>query len=105
MTEYCAVIGPALYKASQQTALKEVTTPLPSLAEWGMAMQDYNLCSLPTGLANRCIVFIVQRSLCKISGKNSYTPYLTMLGATSSVAKFDKVCTQFEERPALHLAR
>ena len=43
VTEYCAVIGPALYRAAQQTAVKEVTRPLPSLAEWGVAMRDYIL--------------------------------------------------------------
>ena len=41
VTEYCAVIGPALHSARQQTAVKEVTRPLPSLAEWGVAMRDY----------------------------------------------------------------
>ena len=41
MTEYCAVIGHALYRAGQQTAVKEVTRPLPSLAEWGVATRDY----------------------------------------------------------------
>jgi len=40
MTEYCAVIGPALYRAAKQTAVKEVTRPLPSLAEQGVAMRD-----------------------------------------------------------------
>ena len=40
MTEYCAVIGPALYRAAQQTAVKEVTRPLPSLAERGVATRD-----------------------------------------------------------------
>ena len=28
-----------------------------------------------------------------------------MLGATSSIAEFGKVCTQFEEKPAVHLPR
>ena len=31
--------------------------------------------------------------------------YLATLGATSSVAEFDKVCTQFKEKPAVHLLR
>ena len=35
VTEYCAVIGPAFHSARQQTAAKEVTRPLPSLAERG----------------------------------------------------------------------
>ena len=34
MTEYCAVIGPALYRASQQTAVKEVTRPLLPNGVW-----------------------------------------------------------------------
>ena len=33
MTEYCAVIGLALNNAVQQTAVKEVTRPLPPLVE------------------------------------------------------------------------
>ena len=41
MTEYCAVIGHALNRAAQQTTVKEVTRPLPSLAEWGVATQEY----------------------------------------------------------------
>ena len=40
VTEYCAVIGHALYRASQQTAVKEVTSSLPSLAKWDVATQD-----------------------------------------------------------------
>ena len=40
MTEYCTVIGPALHSAGQQTAVEEVTRPLPSLAEWGVATRD-----------------------------------------------------------------
>ena len=40
VTEYCAVIGPALHSARQQTAVKEVTRPLLSLAEWGVATRD-----------------------------------------------------------------
>ena len=36
--------------------------------------------------------------------KQLYT-YLATLGATSSVAEFDKVCTEFEEKPAVHLPR
>ena len=31
--------------------------------------------------------------------------YLATLGATSSVAEFDKACTEFEEKPAVHLPR
>jgi len=31
------VIGPALYRVAQQAAVKEVTRPLSSLAEWGVA--------------------------------------------------------------------
>ena len=42
MTEYCTVIGHAMYRAAQQTAVKEVTRPLPPLAKQGVAMQDYN---------------------------------------------------------------
>ena len=38
VTEYCAVIGPTLHSVRQQTAVMEVTRPLPSLAEWGVAM-------------------------------------------------------------------
>ena len=70
---------------------------------------DSNLRGLPTSLTNRCTVFIVRRGLFTISEKkqqttkkatNSYTAYLATLGATSSVAEFDKVCcTQFEEKP------
>ena len=37
VTEYCAVIGPALCSQAQQTAVKEVTRPLTSLAKWGVA--------------------------------------------------------------------
>ena len=33
--------------------------------------------------------------------KHLYT-YLATLGATSSIAEFDKVCTQFKEKPAVH---
>ena len=40
VTEYCTVIGPALYRAAQQTAVKEVTRLLPSLAERGVATRD-----------------------------------------------------------------
>ena len=36
MTEYCTVIAPTLNRAVQQTAVKEVTRALPSLAEWGV---------------------------------------------------------------------
>ena len=36
--------------------------------------------------------------------KQLYT-YLATLGATSSVAEFDKVCTQFEENLAVHLPK
>ena len=35
------MIGPALHSAKQQTAVKEVTIPLPSLAEWDVATRDY----------------------------------------------------------------
>ena len=38
--EYCTVIGPAVYRVAEQTAVKEVTSLLPSLAEWSVAMQD-----------------------------------------------------------------
>ena len=41
MTEYCAVIGLALCRAVKQTAVKEVTRPLPSVAERGVATRDY----------------------------------------------------------------
>ena len=47
MTECCAVVGPALYRAAQQTAVKEVTRPLPSLAERGVATQDYSREGIP----------------------------------------------------------
>ena len=47
---------------------------------------------LPCSLTNRCTVFIVRRSLCTISGKNSYT-----LISLRLVAQFNKVFTQFEE--------
>ena len=30
--------------------------------------------------------------------------YLATLGATSSITEFDKVCTQFEKKPAVHSA-
>ena len=36
--------------------------------------------------------------------KQLYT-YPATLGATSSVAEFDKVCTEFEEKPAVQLPR
>ena len=35
--EYCAVIGPPLHSARQQTPVKEVTRPFLSLAERGVA--------------------------------------------------------------------
>ena len=38
VTEYCTVIGPTLYRAVK-TAVKEVTRPLTSFAEWGVATQ------------------------------------------------------------------
>ena len=38
VTEYCAVIGPALCSRAHQTVVKEVT----SLVEWGVAMKDYD---------------------------------------------------------------
>ena len=38
--EYCTVIGPVVYRVAEQTAVKEVTRPLPSLAEWSVATQD-----------------------------------------------------------------
>ena len=49
---------------------------------------------------NRSTVFILQQGLCTISGKNSdtLTLYLAMLGPSSSVTEFDKVCTQFEDK-------
>ena len=37
--------------------------------------------------------------------KNDLYTYLDTLGATSSVVEFDKVYTQFEEKPAVHLPR
>ena len=40
MTECCVVTGHALYRALQQTVVKEVTRPLPSLAERGVATGD-----------------------------------------------------------------
>ena len=40
MTDYCAVISPALSNATQQAAVKKQPDPLLSLAEWGVAMQD-----------------------------------------------------------------
>ena len=43
-------------------------------------------------------------SLRSVHNFRKYT-YLAMLGATLSVAEFDKVCTQFEENPAVHLPR
>ena len=36
--------------------------------------------------------------------KQLYT-HLATLGATSPFAEFDKVCTQFKEKPAVHLPR
>ena len=35
------MIGPALHSAGQQTVVTEVTRPLPSLAERGVATRDY----------------------------------------------------------------
>ena len=40
VTQYCAVIGHTLYRALQQTAVKEVTRLLPSLVERGVATRD-----------------------------------------------------------------
>ena len=40
VTEYCAVIGPALHSAGPETAVTEVIRPLPSLAERGVATRD-----------------------------------------------------------------
>ena len=34
---YYAMICPTLYRVVEQTAVKEVTRPFPSLAEWGVA--------------------------------------------------------------------
>ena len=56
--------------------------------------------NLPTGLTNRCTVFIVQHSLYL---KNSYTHTQLRLMQPLSVTEFDKVCTHFEEKPAVHL--
>ena len=44
------------------------------------------------------------RSVHNFGKKQLYT-YLATLGATSSVAEFDKVCTQFEEKLAVHLPK
>ena len=43
MIEYCAVIGPALYRAAQQTAVKEVTRPLPSVINAWLSMQKMGI--------------------------------------------------------------
>ena len=52
-----------------------------------------------------CAVFIVRRSLCTIPGKKQLYTHLATLGATfiGPVAEFGKVCTQFEEKPAIYL--
>ena len=71
-----------------------------------MVKPTSNLRGLPTILTNRCAVFIVWRSLCTIPGKKPqlYT-YLATLGVPSLVAEFSKVCTQFKEKPTVHLPR
>ena len=53
-----------------------------------------NLRGLSSCLTNRCTVFIVRRGLYTIPGKN----WLRLMQPTL-VAEFDKVCTQFEEKP------
>ena len=47
---------------------------------------------------------ILARSVHHFRKKQLYT-YLATFGATSSVAGFDKVYTQFEEKPAVRLPR
>ena len=37
---YYTVICPTLYRVAEQTSVKEVTRPFPSLAEWGVAKWD-----------------------------------------------------------------
>ena len=44
------------------------------------------------------------RSVHNFRKKKLYT-YLATLGGTSSITEFDKVCMQFEEKPAVHLPR
>ena len=64
MTEYCAVIGHALYRVGQQTAVKEVTRPLPSLAERGVATQDSCLTCVSVQCAVLLVVKIKTANLC-----------------------------------------
>ena len=49
-------------------------------------------------------VYYLHSSAKSVHNKQLYT-YLATLGATSSVAEFDKVYTQFKEKPAVHLPR
>ena len=72
MTEYCAVIGPAFHSAGQQTAVKEVTRPLPSLAERGVAMRDYST----EGVALRMRICIPVQGLSR--GWHKFTPFETV---------------------------
>ena len=69
---------------------------------------------LPTSLTNKRTVFIVWQSLCTIPEKKKqlYTYLATLvqlalvqlsLVQRSLVAKFAQVCTQFEEKAAIHL--
>ena len=75
-------------------------------------MTEANLQTLwPSSLPNKCTVFIVQQGLCTIPGKKlkqlhvyTYT-YLAMLTQPSSVPEFNKVCTQFKQKPAVQLPR
>ena len=46
-------------------------------------------------------VYCLHRLERQFQEKQLYT-YLATLGATSSVSEFDKVCTEFEEKPAVH---
>ena len=46
-----------------------------------------NLRGLPTSLTNRCAVFIVLESLCRILGKNQLYTYLTMLGGATFIGR------------------
>ena len=57
-----------------------------------------NLRDLSTSLTNRCAVFIVRRILRKIPGEKK--KQLRLVQALL-VAEFGKVCTQFEEKPAV----